>query len=265
MESPSSAPENQTQQAQSLIPTLHIVAHSQAYRVHWALEELRLANPSFTYKVKHYARLRGGNPELAKVHPLGKSPVLTLETKDGSTPPTIQLSPGLLTESKLILEWLSEEYGNGIWTPDNDEDVKRDAFLSHFALSTFQVKADIATIFDFLPIAVSFPFSPIVRLLVSPVVSYQVSELRKILQILEDALSEEKPWFAGKKLGLSDINASYAMDVTVQRGWFKQKEQEAYPKLWRWCERVWEREAYRTMLESTKEAGFGYDLKRYGF
>ena len=53
---------------------VHHLNDSRSQRVLWLLEELGLA-----YEIRHYARdatTRLAPPELAAVHPLGKSPVL---------------------------------------------------------------------------------------------------------------------------------------------------------------------------------------------
>ena len=78
--------------------TLHHLDHSRSQRVLWLLEELELP-----YEIKLYTRDRQtmlGPAELKKVHPLGKSPVIT----DGEL---------TLAESAAILEYLLDRYGSG--------------------------------------------------------------------------------------------------------------------------------------------------------
>ena len=55
--------------------TLHHLENSRSQRILWLLEELGVE-----YRVQRYARDKTTNlapPELLKVHPLGKSPVIT--------------------------------------------------------------------------------------------------------------------------------------------------------------------------------------------
>ncbi|KAF2811110.1 uncharacterized protein BDZ99DRAFT_562038 [Mytilinidion resinicola] len=59
------------------------------------------------------------------------------------------------------------------------------------------------------------------------------------LVLMEDALTDERPWFAGAKMGLSDINMVWPMDVPSQRGYFDAKK---FPKVTyftgKWATRV---------------------------
>ncbi|HSM22279.1 MAG TPA: glutathione S-transferase N-terminal domain-containing protein, partial [Rubrivivax sp.] len=71
--------------------TVHHLENSRSQRVLWLLEELELA-----YEVKRYERdpkTMLAPPELAAVHPLGKSPVIT----DGNV---------TVAESGAIVEYL---------------------------------------------------------------------------------------------------------------------------------------------------------------
>ena len=55
--------------------TLHHLNDSRSQRILWLLEELKLP-----HEIKRYQRnaeTRLAPPELAKIHPLGKSPVIT--------------------------------------------------------------------------------------------------------------------------------------------------------------------------------------------
>ncbi len=54
--------------------TVHHLSSSRSQRIIWLLEEL-----SLKYQVKRYERLPSmlAPPELKKIHPLGKSPVIT--------------------------------------------------------------------------------------------------------------------------------------------------------------------------------------------
>jgi glutathione S-transferase len=73
---------------------------SRSHRILWLLEELGLEYDLKTYK-------RGPDmlapPELKKIHPLGKSPVITVQA-EGREPITI-------AESGAIVEYLTDHYG----------------------------------------------------------------------------------------------------------------------------------------------------------
>ena len=73
---------------------VHHLNNSRSQRILWLLEELELP-----YEIKRYQRQTSmlAPPELKKVHPLGKAPVIT----DGDR---------VVAESGAILEYLQETY-----------------------------------------------------------------------------------------------------------------------------------------------------------
>ena len=81
---------------------VHHLNHSRSQRLLWLLEELQLP-----YEIRFYERNKAtmlAPPELKKVHPLGKSPVIT----DGDE---------VIAESGAILEYLVERHGEGRFVP----------------------------------------------------------------------------------------------------------------------------------------------------
>lgn len=73
---------------------------SRAQRILWLLEELKV-----DYELKTYKRQNMFAPsELKEVHPLGKSPLISVETEATS-------KPLVLAESGLITEYLAENFG----------------------------------------------------------------------------------------------------------------------------------------------------------
>jgi glutathione S-transferase len=249
-----------TTKTQTTIPTLHHLAHSQSLRILWALEEIHLANPSFQYSLKHYPRTLK-NTELLKIHRLGKAPVMTLINADGSSPPpTVQIDPGVLSESQLILEFIRDEYSAGIWEPSTDADKKRDVFFTNFATSTLIAKVDFCVVCEAPAQMVPFPFNAPFKLTAWAVVGHFIQDLQAIFQLMEDALSEEKPYFSGKSMGLADINMSFGMDMAEQRGYVSFEEGK-FAKLKGWGERVRSREGYRRAIAISPG---GYELNYFG-
>ena len=81
--------------------TLHHLAFSRSLRILWLLEELGLEYELVSYDRTPEFR---APPELAKIHPLGKSPVIV----DGDL---------VLAESATILRYIHDRHGNGRFTP----------------------------------------------------------------------------------------------------------------------------------------------------
>ena len=74
---------------------------SRGQRIVWLLEELKL-----DYDIKVYMRQKDKHspPELKKVHPLGKSPAITIEA------PSLG-EPLVLAESGAIVEYIADHFG----------------------------------------------------------------------------------------------------------------------------------------------------------
>jgi glutathione S-transferase len=85
---------------------------SRSQRILWLLEELKLS-----YELKTFKRGKDmlAGPELKEVHPLGKSPVISVES-----PATTK--PIVLAESGAIVEFLSDHFGTGLIPKRYQED-----------------------------------------------------------------------------------------------------------------------------------------------
>ncbi|KAF2095334.1 glutathione S-transferase [Rhizodiscina lignyota] len=246
---------------QPSVPTLHHLASSQSMRVLWALEEIVESHrykDGFKYNLVLYKRRYGPNPDLQAVFPIGKSPIMTVEENDGRGPKVYQLNqyPGVLAESILIMEFVNETYANRIWDAE-PEDEKRAKYLDVLAHNTLSVKIISALLFDIIPAMMPFGIRHLLRLMVNPIVNYWKNDMQPSFQVMEDVLSETKPWFAGSSMGLADFNMSWCMDMATQRGYFDGKK---YPKVQAWVDRVYARPAYQRALEK----GGTYDLKTFG-
>jgi glutathione S-transferase len=243
---------------QKIIPTIHNLAHSQAFRCVWALEELKVLNPTFQFHILNYPRMNPHNYELAKHHRLGKSPIMTLETTDNSPVPTPQLEPGVLTESVLILQYINDTYANHLWDPKSAEDQKRNHFFTQFATDTLSLKTQFAMLFDLIPSIMPFPLNYILGAVFSPIKTHFLKDVQPIYQLLEDYLSDEKPWFGGERMGLADFNMSWGLDMGSHRGYL---DGVKYPKVGEWVERIRAREGYKRAVEVS---GGELDLKWFG-
>ncbi|CZR63279.1 uncharacterized protein PAC_13176 [Phialocephala subalpina] len=238
---------------QKTIPTLYNMSSSQAFVILWALEEVADTH-GIKYNIKNLPR-RDPNTakELKALFPIDKSPIVTLEPVDDEPAQTYQVLPNVLTESRLILQFISDNYTTGEWVPKSSSDKSRDIFFQELAKCTLILKVNFCVIFEVIPTFLPFGLRHLILLLVKPVVNHFLDDLRDIYQVMEDSLDEERPWFSGEKIGLADFNMSFAMDMAVQRGYFDPKR---YPKVGKWYESILERPAYKRALEKGGE----YDL-----
>lgn len=98
--------------------TIHHLEKSRSFRIVWALEELQQQ-----YQIKLYKRLSSlaAPPELKRVHPLGKAPILE---DAGRT----------IAESAVILEYLQTKFDTTqLFKPQQDDDAFQYLYWMHYA------------------------------------------------------------------------------------------------------------------------------------
>lgn len=240
---------------QKTIPTVYNMSSSKAREVLWALEEL--ADTGIKYKVVNVPRRGADTYKILKSQfPLGKSPTVTLEHVNGNPEVIYQILPNVLTEARLILQFISDHYTDGIWIPESEEDRVRATFFQEFANGTLLAKVDNIVTFEVIPTMLFFPLRQVTLLMVLPIRNHFMNDLIVTYQLLEDALSEERPWFSGKRIGLADFNMIFPMGGAIARGYIQLNE---YPKLAKWHDSVINRPAYKRALE----IGGPYDLAKF--
>jgi glutathione S-transferase len=170
-------------------------------------------------------------PELKKIHPLGKSPVIT----DGNT---------VVAESGAILEYLLDTYGNGRLVPAaNTPAYRRYRYFMHYAegsLMPFLVLKLVCNRVKSAP--VPFFIKPVAKRIANNVSDLFVDpNLREHASFLEAELGNGD-WFAGE-LSAADIQMSYPVESLVARG------ATVGPKLRAFIDRVKARPAFQRALD----------------
>jgi glutathione S-transferase len=209
---------------------VHHLNNSRSQRLLWLLEELGVL-----YDIKRYQRdpkTMLAPPELRKVHPLGKSPVIT----DGDV---------TLAESGAIMEYVMEKYGRGRLMPKpNSPERLRYTFWMHFAEGSAMPPLVMKLVLDRMGKA---------PLLVRPIAKAIVSKVRKgfiepninrQLDYMEAELGRST-WFAGNEFTAADIQMSFPVEAAAARAGLDAKR----PKLMEFLARIHAREAYRAALE----------------
>ena len=212
--------------------TVHHLENSRSQRVLWLLEELGLA-----YQVKRYARDKKTSlapPELAAIHPLGKSPVVT----DGKT---------VVAETGAIVEYLLDLAGGSALRPAAGTPERlRFTYWLHFAEGSAMPPLVMALIFNKVRSA-PMPFfaKPIANAIANKVMGGFVQpNIDRQLAFMEAEL-QTRPWFAGNEFSAADIMLSFPLEAAASRGGLDQR----YPKLSDFLARVHARPAYRRALE----------------
>lgn len=178
---------------------LHHLVKSRSKRIIWLLEELEVP-----YEIKAYQRDRVTHlapPELKKVHPLGKSPVIEI---DGE----------LLAESGAITEYLAERFANDSLVPRKDS-TAYPLYLQwlHFAESSAA-----------LPLLMHY-FLKVDGADTKFLSGYCDNEIKLILGYLNDHLSQNK-WLVGEQFTAADILISFIVEMAQGLGFL-----DSYPQL----------------------------------
>ena len=212
--------------------TVHHLENSRSQRVLWLLEELGLA-----YEVKRYARdpkTMLAPPELAAVHPLGKSPVIT----DGKV---------TVAESGAIVEYLLDTYGQGrLRPPPGTAEGRQFTYWLHFAEGSAMPPLLMKLVFDKVRTApVPFFIKPVVKAIADKVTkSFIAPNLERQFDFMEAELAK-RPWFAGAKFSAADIQMSFPIEAAAARAGLDASR----PRLMDWLERIHARPAYPRALE----------------
>ena len=196
---------------------VHHLNNSRSQRILWLLEEL-----GFDYRIRRYARDRKtmlAPPELARIHPLGKSPVIEDESR-------------ILAETGAIVEYLVEKAEGRLGAPANREAVLRYRHFLHYAEGSMM--------------------PPLLALLVVSKLGVLGKPAKKPIQAMMDQhldwLESElaaRDWFAGDEFTAADVMMSFPLEASRARAGLDGSR----PNLVDWLERIHARPAYAAALQ----------------
>ncbi len=222
--------------------TVHHLNNSRSQRVLWLLEELGVA-----YEIQKYqrdAKTMLAPPELLKVHPLGKSPVIT---DDGTT----------VAESGAIIEYLLERHGKGRLEPARGTPERlRFTYWLHFAEGSAMSPLLMKLVFDRMETS-PMPFfaKPIARGISRKVKTAMVEpNLKRHLDHMERELTKSE-WFAGDEFSAADIQMSFPVEASALRAGLDSSR----PKLMTFLKKIHARPAFRRALERGGPYSFAND------
>ena len=214
--------------------TVHHLETSRSQRILWLLEELGVP-----YELKIYQRDKATKlapPELKKIHPLGKSPVIT----DGDT---------VVAESGAIIEYLVETYGDqavgelahlqpALRTPEH----RQCRFWMHYAEGSLMNWLVMKLVFMTIPTQpMPFFVKPIAKALCGKVQDKVIDpNLDTALDFMENHLGQNT-WFAGEHLTMADFQMSFAIEAALSRT----RKASACPHLKAYQQRMQARPAYQ--------------------
>jgi len=212
--------------------TVHHLNNSRSQRVLWLLEELGLE-----YQIVRYqrdAKTMLAPPELKRIHPLGKSPVVV----DGAN---------VLAESGAIIEYLVEKYGGGRLVPAAGTPEKlRYNYFMHYAEGSMMAPLLMKLVFDRVESSPApFFVRPIARGIAQKVKGLYIQpQINTHLDYLEAELGQNH-WFAGNEFSAADIQMSFPLEAAAARAGLDASR----PKLAAFLSRIHARPAYQRALE----------------
>jgi glutathione S-transferase len=172
-------------------------------------------------------------PELRAVHPLGKSPVVTV---DGMT----------LAESGAIIEYLVDRYGEGRFSPPpgtSPERVRYNYWM-HYAEGSAMPPLLLKLVARRLESA-KMPFfaKPIARRIAQTMQSSFIDPQLRLHFGYIDAQLAKSPWFAGETFTAADVQMSFPLEAGSARAGAK-----SMPHIRAFLERIHARPAYQRAL-----------------
>jgi glutathione S-transferase len=204
--------------------TVHHLNNSRSQRILWLLEELGVP-----YKIEKYRRLSPvplAPPELKKVHPLGKSPVIT---DDGHT----------IAESGAIIEYVLDRHGDGRLRPARQsDDYVRYSEWMHYAEGSAMLPLLLQLYAGYLGEAAAS---------LRPRID---SETANHLSYIAGAVNG-RDFIVGNSLTGADIQIAFVLEVAEARGVLND-----FPALKSYLTRLQARHAYKRAIEK----GGPYDL-----
>ena len=196
---------------------VHHLENSRSQRILWLLEEL-----GFDYRIRRYARDRKtmlAPPELARIHPLGKSPVIEDESR-------------ILAETGAIVEYLVEKAEGRLGAPANREAVLRYRHFLHYAEGSLMPPLFALLVVNRLGL-LGRPARPTIERMVAGHLDWLEGELA------------ERDWFAGDAFTAADIMMSFPLEAARGRAGLGPDR----PNLIDWLERIHARPAYAAALQ----------------
>jgi glutathione S-transferase len=195
--------------------TVHHLNNSRSQRILWLLEEL-----GTPYEIVKYQRMEPiplAPPELKRVHPLGKSPVIT----DGGK---------TIAESGAIVDYILETYGKGRMRPrPGTDDYWKYVEWMHFAEGSAMLPLLLALYAGWLGDAAA---------VLRPRID---SEIENHFSYMEARLAG-RDFFVGNDLTGADIQLLFVLEAAGQR-------LAPYPALCAYRDRMHGRPAYRRAIE----------------
>jgi glutathione S-transferase len=201
---------------------VHHLENSRSQRVLWLLEELGMP-----YEVRRYERNKTtmlAPPELRRVHPLGKSPLIEDSDSDGET--------RVIAETGAIIEYIVDKAGGRFGAPRAREEALRYRYFLHYAEGSLMPVLFVKLVLSRVPL-----LGRVALKTFQPMIDVHVDYIE-----LELA---GRPWFAGESFTAADVMMSFPLEAARSRAGISR---DTHPHIFKWLDTNHARPAYQVAL-----------------
>ena len=195
---------------------VHHLENSRSQRILWLLEELGLP-----YEVKRYERNKAtmlAPPELKRIHPLGKSPV-------------IEHGGQVIAETGAIVEYIVEQADGRLGAPAHRADALEYRHFLHYAEGSLMPPLLLKLVLGRVPL-----FGKTAQKKIQPMIDVHLDYVEGVLA--------SRPWFAGQEMTAADVMMSFPLEAGVARAGATQGR----PHIAAWLAAIHARPAYQAAL-----------------
>jgi glutathione S-transferase len=197
---------------------VHHLENSRSQRILWLLEELGLP-----YEIVRYERDKAtmlAPPELKKIHPLGKSPVL----ED-------RAAGQVVIETGVIVDYIVELADGRMGPPAHRDATLRYRQYLHYAEGSMMPPLLLLLVLNRIPV-----LGKTAAKRVQPMIDVH-------LDYVESELAS-RPWFAGDTITAADVMMSFPLEAARSRAGLD----ESRPATIAWLDKIHARPAYQAAL-----------------
>ena len=206
---------------------VHHLENSRSQRVLWMLEELGLP-----YEIRRYERDRKtmlAPPELKRIHPLGKSPVI--EDVDGTGDGFGGDGGRVIAETGAIVEYLVDKADGRLGAPANRAAALDYRYWLHYAEGSLMPPLLVKLVLTRVPL-----FGRAAQKRIQPMIDVH-------LDFIEATLAT-RAWFCGETMTAADVMMSFPLEAARSRGGLDGSR----PATIAWLAKVHARPAYQAAL-----------------
>ncbi|KAL8696272.1 MAG: hypothetical protein Q9201_007742 [Fulgogasparrea decipioides] len=239
---------------------LYWLEKSRAQRILWLLEELKIDYELKTYKRQNML----APPELKKIHPLGKSPLVSVQAEGAA-------EPIVLAESGSMVEYLIDHFGPSLapkrWQEGKENQVQgeteewlRYRYYMHYAEGTLMPYLVTSVLLGAIRARSPFFLKPIANAIAGNVESmFLKPNLGNNFSFLEDQLRSAPDgggYLCGSKLTGADILMIFPLSSVKGRFGFTKGK---YPALWAYVDRLEATEGNKKAIQRIVDVEGSYD------